>query len=234
MNINTNTQSSILQNNDEATEIDQTAQAAEAAKPYLFRKTFAEDLKQHFTHIKINIEHGEINITIIREQYLALLIYLKNTPDLHFEQLIDLCGADYSEYPVKLHEKNTLAEEKTHLFAVCLQLLSIKNNQRLRVRCYLSEWDLNIPSINEIWASANWYEREAFDLYGICFMQHPDLRRILTDYDFIGHPLRKDFPTSGFVEMRYDEDQKRVIYQPVTIEPREITPRIFREANYAK
>jgi NADH-quinone oxidoreductase subunit C len=205
-----------------------------AQTPYLLSQAFADDLKSRFNQTKIDIAHEEVNIIVARDQYLELLIHLKNAPELHFEQLIDLCGADYSEYPAKLHEKNTLAEEKTHLFAVCLQLLSIKNNQRVRVRCYLKIDDLNIPSVNPLWNSANWYEREAFDLYGICFNQHPDLRRILTDYDFIGHPLRKDFPTSGFVEMRYDETQKRVIYQPVTIEPREITPRIIREANYAK
>jgi NADH-quinone oxidoreductase subunit C len=231
-----NTNNNNIATNNEAAEKSAllAEQTLENAKPYLLKKIFAEDLKTRFSQSKLIIEHDEINIIIAREQYLELLIYLKNTPELCFEQLIDLCGADYSEYPAKLHEKNTLISEKTYLFAVCLQLLSIKNNQRVRVRCYLNTDDLNIPSINEIWNSANWYEREAFDLYGICFNQHPDLRRILTDYDFIGHPLRKDFPTSGFVEMRYDEAQKRVIYQPVTIEPREITPRIIREANYAK
>jgi len=144
-----------------------------------------------------------------------------------FEQLIDLCGVDYAAYGDKPREGNR--------FAVVLHLLSVKNNWRLRVRAFCPDDAFPVvASLVEVWPAANWFEREAFDLFGIVFEGHPDLRRILTDYGFIGHPFRKDFPLSGHVEMRYDPEQRRVIYQPVTIDPREVTPRIVREKHYAE
>ncbi|MBF0803121.1 MULTISPECIES: NADH-quinone oxidoreductase subunit C [unclassified Neisseria] len=168
---------------------------------------------------------GEITVECPSENYLEIMAALRDHANLHFESLVDLCGVDYSTY------KNEPWHGKR--FAVVSQLVSVKNNQRIRVRVWCQ--DDNFPvvdSVTEIYNSADWYEREAFDLYGILFNNHPDLRRILTDYGFVGHPFRKDFPISGYVEMRYDEAEKRVIYQPVTIEPREITPRIVREEHY--
>ena len=168
---------------------------------------------------------GEITVECLPENYLEIMTTLRDHADLHFESLVDLCGVDYSTY------KNEPWEGKR--FAVVSQLVSIKNNQRIRVRVWVQDDDFPVvDSVTEIYNSADWYEREAFDLYGILFNNHPDLRRILTDYGFVGHPFRKDFPISGYVEMRYDETEKRVVYQPVTIEPREITPRIVREENY--
>ncbi len=168
---------------------------------------------------------GEITVECVPEHYLNVMTTLRDHADLHFESLVDLCGVDYSTY------KNEPWEGKR--FAVVSQLVSIKNNQRIRVRVWVQDDDFPVvDSVTEIYNSADWYEREAFDLYGILFNHHPDLRRILTDYGFVGHPFRKDFPISGYVEMRYDETEKRVVYQPVTIEPREITPRIVREENY--
>ncbi|OSI17035.1 NADH-quinone oxidoreductase subunit C [Neisseria dentiae] len=168
---------------------------------------------------------GEITVECLPENYLEIMTTLRDHADLHFESLVDLCGVDYSTY------KNEPWEGKR--FAVVSQLVSVKNNQRIRVRVWCQDDDFPVvDSLTEIYNSADWYEREAFDLYGILFNNHPDLRRILTDYGFVGHPFRKDFPISGYVEMRYDEAEKRVIYQPVTIEPREITPRIVREENY--
>ncbi|MDO9217208.1 MAG: NADH-quinone oxidoreductase subunit C, partial [Lacisediminimonas sp.] len=156
---------------------------------------------------------------------LAAMRVLRDHPDLRFEQLIDLCGVDYSTYGDGTWDGLR--------FAVVSHLLSLKHNWRLRVRVFAADDDMPIvPTLCDIWPAANWYEREAFDLYGILFDGHGDLRRILTDYGFIGHPFRKDFPVSGYVEMRYDAEQKRVIYQPVTIEPRENVPRIIREENY--
>jgi NADH-quinone oxidoreductase subunit C len=159
--------------------------------------------------------------------YKDLCEKLKTHPELRFEQLIDLCGVDYASY-------GDVPREAPR-FAVVLHLLSVTNNWRLRVRalCPDDAFPL-IASLVEVWPAANWFEREAFDLYGIMFEGHPDLRRILTDYGFVGHPFRKDFPLSGYVEMRYDPEQKRVIYQPVTIDPREVTPRIVREEHYAQ
>lgn len=168
---------------------------------------------------------GEITIDVDVADYLAVMTMLRDEPELRFEQLIDLCGVDYSTYA-----NETWAGKR---FAVVSHLTSIANTWRVRVRCFAAADDFpSVPSVAAIWNSANWFEREAFDLFGIVFPGHNDLRRILTDYGFIGHPFRKDFPISGYVEMRYDPDQKRVIYQPVTIEPREITPRIVREAGY--
>ena len=173
----------------------------------------------------IILAYGEITLECQPENYLSLMQTLRDHDDLHFEQLVDLCGVDYSTY------KNEIWQGKR--FAAVSQLLSIKNNQRIRVRVWADDDDMPIvPSVVSLYNSADWYEREAFDMYGIIFNEHPDLRRILTDYGFVGHPFRKDFPVSGYVEMRYDETEKRVVYQPVTIEPREITPRIVREETY--
>jgi NADH-quinone oxidoreductase subunit C len=178
---------------------------------------------------ELKISLGEITMTVRVSDYLTVAQTLRDHPELAFEQLLDLCGVDYSDY------KNNAPSAFSDLprYAVTSHLLSLTHNWRIRLRVFLLDDDMPLlPSINDIWNSANWYEREAFDLFGILFEGHLDLRRILTDYGFIGHPFRKDFPTSGHVEMRYDAEQKRVIYQPVTIEPREITPRIVREDNY--
>ena len=167
----------------------------------------------------------EITITVSAENYTTVALMLRDDPSLAFEQLIDLCGMDYSSYKDQPWEGPR--------FAVVSHLLSVKNNWRLRLRVFATDDDVpTVDSMNPVWSSANWFEREAFDLYGIIFEGHLDLRRILTDYGFIGHPFRNDFPVSGHVEMRYDPEQKRVIYQPVTIEPREIVPRVVREDNY--
>jgi len=166
---------------------------------------------------------GEITIEVAAADYLGAAGKLR---EMGFEQLIDLCGVDYAAYGDRPREGPR--------FAAVVHLLSISNNVRLRVRCFCPDDEFPVlPSLVEVWPSANWFEREAFDLFGIIFEGHPDLRRILTDYGFVGHPFRKDFPLSGHVEMRYDPEQKRVVYQPVTIDPREVTPRIVREPNYA-
>ncbi|MGC8507094.1 MAG: NADH-quinone oxidoreductase subunit C [Thiomonas sp.] len=176
--------------------------------------------------VDLNANVGELTLDVAPAHYLDVCLVLRDSADLHFEQLIDLCGVDYAQYG------NSPRDEEGR-FMVVLHLLSLRHNWRLRVRVRCPQDDLPlIASVNDIWNAANWFEREAFDLYGIIFEGHPDLRRILTDYGFIGHPFRKDFPLSGTVEMRYDPDSKRVIYQPVTIEPREITPRIVREPGY--
>jgi NADH-quinone oxidoreductase subunit C len=168
---------------------------------------------------------GELTIVVKASEFLDIAKTLRDNRSLGFEQLVDLCGIDYQAYGDGAYDGPR--------FAAVLHLLSISNNWRLRVRVFAPDDDVPlVPSVVEIWNSANWYEREAFDLYGIVFEGHPDLRRILTDYGFIGHPFRKDFPVSGYVEMRYDPEEKRVVYQPVTIEPREITPRVIREDHY--
>lgn len=170
-------------------------------------------------------EFGEVTITVSPSDYFAVAQTLREHAELKFEQLIDLCGLDYSDYGNGSYEGAR--------FAVAVHLLSVSKNWRLRLKVFCADDDFpQIASVNPVWNAANWFEREAFDLYGIVFDGHEDLRRILTDYGFIGHPMRKDFPTSGHVEMRYDAEAKRVIYQPVTIEPREITPRVIREDNY--
>ena len=170
-------------------------------------------------------ERGEITITVAAERYLAAALTLRDHPELKFEQMVDLCGVDYSGYKDEPWDGRR--------YCVVLHLLSVSLNWRVRLKVFAPDDDLPaLPSVNEIWSSANWFEREAFDLFGIVFEGHLDLRRILTDYGFIGHPMRKDFPTTGHVEMRYDAEKKRVIYQPVSIEPREITPRVVREDNY--
>ena len=174
---------------------------------------------------KVLLALDEVTVECRPEHYLDIMQILRDHEEMHFELLVDLCGVDYSTY------KNEPWSGKR--FAVVSQLLSVKNNQRIRVRVWAENDDFPlVQSIINIYNSADWYEREAFDMYGIVFENHPDLRRILTDYGFVGHPFRKDFPISGYVEMRYDETEKRVIYQPVTIEPREITPRVVREENY--
>ena len=168
---------------------------------------------------------GEITITVDASVYLDAARMLRDDPTLKFEQLMDLCGLDYSEYKDEPRDSQR--------FCVVLHLLSVSMNWRVRVKVFAPDDELPaVASVTEIWSAGNWFEREAFDLYGIIFEGHLDLRRILTDYGFIGHPFRKDFPVSGHVEMRYDAESKRVIYQPVSIEPREITPRIVREENY--
>ncbi len=168
----------------------------------------------------------ELTLTVKASDYLDVARTLRDHPELKFEQLMDVAGLDYSAYGDGAYDGPR--------YAAVSHLLSLTHNWRLRVRVFAPEDDLPVvASLIDVWSSANWFEREAFDLVGIVFEGHPDLRRILTDYGFIGHPFRKDFPTSGYVEMRYDPEQKRVIYQPVTIEPREITPRIIRETHYA-
>ncbi|WP_353133751.1 NADH-quinone oxidoreductase subunit C [Limnohabitans sp.] len=172
---------------------------------------------------------GELTLTVSAADYHEVCQILRDDARLGFEQLMDLCGLDYSSYKDDAHSKFTDGPR----YAVVSHLLSLSHNWRLRVRVFaLSEDVPMVASVNDLWNSANWFEREAFDLFGIVFEGHLDLRRLLTDYGFVGHPFRKDFPTSGHVEMRYDAEQKRVVYQPVTIEPREITPRIIREDNY--
>ena len=170
-------------------------------------------------------DRGEITITVSAADYLAVATALRDNPSLGFEQLIDLCGVDYASYKDR--------EWDGPRFCVVSHLLSVTHNWRVRLKTFCPDDDVpTIASINGLWNAANWFEREAFDLYGIIFDGHLDLRRILTDYGFIGHPFRKDFPITGYVEMRYDPEQKRVIYQPVTIEPRENIPRVIREETY--
>lgn len=168
---------------------------------------------------------GEVTLHVTSANYIAAMRVLHTHHDAQFEQLIDLCGVDYAAYGDRPNEG--------YRFAAVAHLLSIALNQRVRVVVFATNDDYPVlPSVGDIWASANWYEREAFDLFGLVFEGHPDLRRILTDYGFIGHPFRKDFPVNGYVEMRYDEALKRVVYQPVTIQLRENTPRIHREIGY--
>jgi NADH-quinone oxidoreductase subunit C len=170
---------------------------------------------------------GELTLEVRAADYLSTAQTLRDHPALRFEQLIDLCGIDYSTYGDRPWPRER--------YAVALQLLSLEHNWRLRLRAYCPDDALpRLDSVIEIWPSVNWFEREAFDLFGIVFDGHPDLRRILTDYGFVGHPFRKDFPMSGYVEMRYDPEQRRIIYEPVTIEPREVTPRVVRDAAYGE
>jgi NADH-quinone oxidoreductase subunit C len=170
-------------------------------------------------------DRGEITITVAAADWFNIAKQLRDEPRLRFEQLIDLCGLDMSAYKDAPYDGAR--------YCVVTHLLSVSMNWRLRVKVFGPDDDLPlVPSVTPVWSAANWFEREAFDLYGIIFEGHQDLRRILTDYGFIGHPMRKDFPVTGHVEMRYDAETKRVIYQPVTIEPREITPRVIREDNY--
>ncbi len=180
--------------------------------------------------VSTNEQLGELTIEVAPTELLWVMETLRDNSELGFEILIDLCGVDYLSYGV---ESITESDRQEKRFAAVYHLLSIKHNYRLRVRTFATNNEFPmLDSVIGIWPVANWYEREAFDLYGIVFTGHPDLRRILTDYGFIGNPFRKDFPLTGNVEMRYDPDQKRVIYQPVSIEPREITPRVIREEGY--
>ncbi len=175
---------------------------------------------------KLIVEKDALIIEVNAVDLCEVMTTLRDEPAFNFSQLIDASGMDYADYG------DTWDGAR---YAVVYQLLSIEHNWRLRVRCFCADDDFPmIDTMNDIWSAANWYEREAFDLYGIVFNGHPDLRRILTDYGFVGHPFRKDFPVSGNVEMRYDPEQQRVVYQPVTIEAREIVPRVIREDHYAE
>ncbi len=190
-------------------------------------ETLSQNLQNHFGEKlkSLTLALGELTIEVAAADYLFVMTALRDESDLQFEELVDLCGVDYSTYGEGAWQGRR--------FAAVVHLLSIINNWRLRVRVFAEDDEFPVvDSITGVWKSVNWFEREAFDLYGIAFVGHDDLRRILTDYGFIGHPFRKDFPISGHVEMRYDPDQARVVYQPVTIEPRENTPRILREGTY--
>ena len=208
--------------------------------------TLVKSLSQRFGESlsDAHVAYGQAVIELKPNQLLSVCRSLKDEDEYSFEQLIDLCGVDYSTFGKADWETQSTSTtgfsrgvskdvfddkaEARPRFAVVYHLLSIKNNQRLRVRCMIDEAPAKIESVVELWASANWYEREAFDLFGILFEGHPDLRRILTDYGFVGHPFRKDFPLEGNVEVRYDPEQKRVIYQPVTITNRVLVPRVIR------
>lgn len=169
---------------------------------------------------------GEISLDAPAAELPATLQTLRDAEPLHFEQLMDLAGMDYLQYSGRTEGRR---------FAAVYHFLSLRHNHRLRVRAFCPDDDFpQLPTATEIWPAADWFEREAFDLFGIVFHGHKDLRRILTDYGFVGHPFRKDFPISGHVEMRYDSDKKRVVYVPVSIPPREVTPRITREESFAK
>ncbi len=194
-----------------------------AVHPEVLRDTLASALGAKAKRLTLAL--GEVCVVVAVEDYLDAARILGDAPGCRFEQLIDLCGVDYSSYREQPWEGER--------FCVVSHLLSVSLNQRVRLKVFVPHEELPlVPSLTGLWASANWFEREAFDLYGIVFEGHADLRRILTDYGFIGHPFRKDFPLSGYVEMRYDEEHRRVVYQPVTIEPREVTPHIIREDNY--
>ncbi len=170
-----------------------------------------------------HVATDEVTIEILREQLLEICTALRDDTGLHFEQLIDLCGVDYLDYGEGAWQGPR--------FAVVYHLLSIQNNSRVRVRAFVDDDEPRIDSVVDIWNCANWFEREAFDMFGILFDGHPDLRRLLTDYGFIGHPFRKDFPLLGHVEMRYDPERKRVVYEPVETEMRMIVPRVIRHDN---
>ena len=194
---------------------------------YTSAQSLHSQLLTRFNASQVHSKLGEITLIVSAIDYIAACTALRD--DHGFDTLIDLCGLDYSTY-----REDTDTPYVGQRYAVVLHLLSVKNNCRLRVKCFLHDDAYPIlPSLMDVWPATGWYEREAFDLLGIVFDGHPDLRRILTDYGFIGHPLRKDFPVSGHIEMKYDEVQKRVIYQPITIEPRENTPRVIRETGYA-
>ncbi len=173
---------------------------------------------------------GELTLEVRREKIIEVCRALRDDPAFAFEQLIDLCGVDYLDYG----KESALGPRQGSRFAAVYHLLSLKHNRRLRLRAWLDDEMPMIASVNGVWNSANWFEREAFDLFGIVFEGHPDLRRILTDYGFIGHPFRKDFPLIGQVEMRYDAEKQRVVYQPVSIEPRVLVPRVIREEGFAR
>ena len=178
--------------------------------------------------VKEQFTHGELTLEIERASLLKVCKRLRDDHLLRFEQLIDVCGVDYLSYRAESPE----GARPGPRFAAVYHLLSVSRNQRLRLRVFLDDSLPVVDSVVELWPSANWFEREAFDLFGFVFEGHPDLRRILTDYGFIGHPFRKDFPLSGHVEMRYDPAQRRVVYQPVSIEPRVLVPRVIREEGF--
>ena len=194
-----------------------------AISPESIKDAVALALGEKIRSVKIAL--GEVTIVVAAEHYLESMCLLRKAPGCCFEQLVDLCGVDYSTYGDR--------EAEGARYCVVSHLLSVSLNQRLRVKVFCPDDDFPlVSSLTSLWEGADWFEREAFDLFGIVFNGHSDLRRILTDYGFIGHPFRKDFPLSGHVEMRYDADQRRVIYEPVSIEPREVTPRIIREDKY--
>lgn len=213
---------------------------------------FAATLRKHFAKFGCNTQtqFSELTMTIAEEHLLEVAGMLHDLADFRFEQLIDLCGVDYAAYGQSEWETDAashtgfgrsvdrdldVAIDNPERFAVIYHLLSLKHNRRLRLRVYVGSDQPMVDSVIPVWAAANWFEREAFDLYGILFRGHPDLRRILTDYGFIGHPFRKDFPLSGQVEMRYDPEQRRVIYEPVSIEPRILVPKVIRkDSRYVK
>lgn len=188
----------------------------------LLSKALAEKFGEKI--VKATLSRGELTVEVSPTDYLPIAYALRDEPALRFEQLVDLTGLDYSTFS---------GQDYPSRFAVAVHLLSVSNNQRLRLRVHADDDSFPmLDSVCQVWPSANWFEREAFDLFGIVFGGHPDLRRILTDYGFVGYPFRKDFPVTGYVEMRYDQEQGRVVYQSVTIEPRENTPRIVRDENY--
>lgn len=194
-----------------------------AVSPQALAQTVSELLGERARSVRVALD--EVNVEVSAANYHAAALALRDAPGCRFEQLVDLCGVDLSSYADGRYDGPR--------FAVVSHLLSVSLNQRLRLTVHAADDDFPVvDSLTDVWSCANWFEREAFDLYGIVFEGHDDLRRILTDYGFIGHPFRKDFPTSGHVEMRYDAESRRVIYQPVSIEPREITPRIIREDKY--
>ena len=196
---------------------------AVAIRPEEIRDAVAAALGDKVRALTIALD--EVTLVVSAADYLQAMHQLRDSPGCRFEQLVDLCGVDYSAY-------RDIGTDGPR-FAVVSHLLSVSLNQRLRVKVFCADDDLPvIDSVTSVWSGANWFEREAFDLFGVVFEGHDDLRRILTDYGFIGHPFRKDFPVSGHVEMRYDAERRRVVYEPVSIEPREITPRIIREDNY--
>lgn len=187
------------------------------------REELGSVLGEHLVSVQERL--GETTVVVRATEMLSVLTMMRDAEELRFAQMVDLCGMDYSEYGDGAWEGRR--------FAVVYHLLSVVHNRRLRVRIFAEEDDFPVlASVADIWPGANWFEREAFDLFGLIFTGHPDLRRILTDYGFVGNPFRKDFPLSGHVEMRYDPEQQRVVYQPVTVEPREVTPRILREQTY--
>lgn len=190
------------------------------------QSNISDKLGDAITHSFIRLD--ELTIEVARDRLFDACKALRDDECFAFEQLIDLCGVDYLYY----RKESAEGTRKGPRFAVAYHLLSVKHNRRMRVRVFLDDDAPVVSSVMSLWASANWYEREAFDMFGILFENHPDLRRILTDYGFVGHPFRKDFPLSGYVEMRYDPEQKRVIYQPVSIEPRKLVPRVIREEGY--
>ena len=198
-----------------------------AVDPQELKNTVATALGNLAQSVSLSL--GQVTVVVQSANYLAAAQMLRDDTRLQFEILLDLCGVDYSQYRAESEDGITQGAR----FCVVTHLLSVSLNQRVRLKVFAANDEIPmVPSLCDLWASVNWFEREAFDLYGVVFEGHNDLRRILTDYCFIGHPFRKDFPTTGYVEMRYDADQKRVVYQPVSIEPREITPRIIREDRY--